>query len=312
MRFAVIGSGAVGSYFGAKLQQANHEVVFVARGGQLRALRERGLTLQQENAEVTLRPVAVTDDITSIGPVDYVLICVKTWQIREIAPALPSLKGNQTRFLTLQNGVEAPQEVAQCVGAAHILGGLVRGFFQMEAPGKVRHVGVQPAIIFGQIEGASTPEARQLLDCLLGADIHAELSEAIDIPLWEKFLLVTSLSGVGAVTRSPIGNIRAYAPTWQLLQDVMQEIVTVAKGRGIPLPDDTIDRTLAFVRTFPPEATTSMQRDIMNGLPSELDAQTGAVVRLGEAAGITTPINRLIYDCLILQERGARQNQDRT
>ncbi len=306
MKFVMLGSGAVGSYFGAKLQLAGHEVVFVARGAHLRALTENGLTLCVGDDETRLFPVTATDDLATIGEADYVLIGVKSWQVDEVAQTLPLLKGPHTRFVTLQNGVEAASVVAKIVGPAQTLSGLVRGFFHMDGPGRVRHVGVQPTIIFGQHDGGHDRPAQDLMAALLAAGVHAELSDDIEAALWEKFLLVTSLSGVGAVTRSPIGEMRTFEPTRQMLGEVMAEIVAVAKSRGVHLSEDAATRTLAFVDTFPPDATTSMQRDLMAGLPSELEAQIGAVVRLGQEAGVPTPINQFIYDSLILQEMRAR------
>ncbi len=150
-------------------------------------------------------------------------------------------------------------------------------------------------------------EALALLDCLTAAGIYAECSDDVEAALWAKFLLVTALSGVGAVTRAPIGDIRACDLTWQLLRDVMAEIVAVARARGVDLPAGIVDRSIAFVETFPPDATTSMQRDLMAGLPSELDAQTGAVVRLGREAGAATPLNATLYASLVLQEQRARE-----
>ncbi len=228
MKFVMVGSGAVGSYFGAKLQMAGHEVVFVARGAHLRALTESGLTLCVGDTETRLFPVTATDDLATIDRADYVLIGVKTWQVDEVAQALPAIKGPDTRFLTLQNGVEAGSTVAAQIGPEQTLSGLVRGFFQMDAPGRVRHVGVQPTIIFGQLDGGRDQPAQDLLAALLAAGVHAELSGDIEAALWEKFLLVTSLSGLGAVTRSPIGEMRTFGPTRQMLAEVMAE----NRGRG--------------------------------------------------------------------------------
>ncbi len=305
MKFVMLGSGAVGSYFGAVLQQTGHEVVFVARGEQLRALRENGLTLRDDGSETRLT-VTATDDVTTLDAVDYVLVSVKTWQLDGIAPMLSALKGERTCFLTLQNGVEAPGFVAEHVGAAQIFGGLARGFFLLEAPGVVRHAGVQPSITFGRMDRQRTPEAEALRDSLTNAGVYALLSDDIEAALWEKFLQVTALSGVGAVTRAPLGEIRGYPPTRRMLEQAMVEIVHVASARNIQLSDDVIERSLAFFDTFPHDSTTSMQRDILNGLPSELEAQTGAAVRLGHAVSVATPINGFIYDSLILQEMRAR------
>lgn len=306
MRFVMVGSGAIGGYFGAQLQLAGHEVVFVARGEQLRAFKEQGLTISAAVGETRLQPVNATDDIPAIGPADYVVIAVKTWQAEAVARHLPALGHVKTRFLTLQNGVEAPGIVGAQVGAERTLGGLVRGFFELEAPGKIRHVGVQPTIIFGQLGGRPTPEAEALLAALHDAGINTELSPDIEAALWEKFLLVTSLSGVGAVTRATIGELRDEPATRRMLRAVMAEIDAVARARGVNLTDDAVERTLAFVETFPPQSTTSMQRDIMNGHPSELEAQTGAVVRLGREVLVATPVSDYLYTSLMLQERRAR------
>lgn len=307
MKFIMVGSGAVGSYFGAKLQQLGHEVVFIARGKQLQALRETGLTLQHDGEHITLT-VNATDDLSAAGAADYVFIAVKTWHVAEIVPQLIHFSDSHTRFLTLQNGVEAAPMVAEVVGEERTFAGLVRGFFQLDAPGLVNHVGVQPTIIFGTLDGERTPQADTLYNILAQTGIHAELSSDIEAALWEKFLLVTALSGVGAVTRSTVGEIRDYEPTHAMLQETMLEILRVGQGRGVNLSDDIPQKLMQFVSTFPYEATTSMQRDIMNGDPSELEAQTGAVVRLGREVAIPTPLNQMIYNSLILQERRARNS----
>ena len=311
MRFVMIGSGAVGGYFGAALQQAGHEVIFVARGAVLRALRERGLTIRREadGTETLLTPVQVTDDIGGIGPADAVLISVKTWQVDAIARQLPALAGPETRFLTLQNGVEAPDVVAAAVGPGRTLGGLVRGFFELDAPGVVRHVAVRPTIIFGPTDGPAGAPEQRLLAALTEAGIYAELAGDIQAALWQKFMMVTALGSVGAVTRTSIGVFRAYPPTLAMLHDVMLEIAQVARARGVALPDTTVEQTMQFVTTFPLETTTSMQRDIIGGRPSELEAQTGAVVRLGAQAGVATPVSALIYHSLALQEHRARGDE---
>ncbi|MCA9914367.1 MAG: 2-dehydropantoate 2-reductase [Anaerolineae bacterium] len=307
MKFIMVGSGAVGSYFGAKLQQLGHEVVFIARGKQLQALRKNGLTLQHDSESITLT-VTATDDLSAAGSADYVFITVKTWHVPEIIPQLTHFSDSHTRFLTLQNGVESAPMVADAVGEERTFAGLVRGFFQLDAPGLVNHVGVQPTIIFGTLDGERTPQAVTLFDILAQTGIHAELSDDIEAALWEKFLLVTALSGVGAVTRASIGEIRDYEPTYEMLKETMLEILHLGQGRGVNLNDGIPEKLMQFVSTFPYEATTSMQRDIMNGLPSELEAQTGAVVRLGREIAIPTPLNQMIYNSLILQERRARHS----
>ncbi|MEO8396031.1 MAG: 2-dehydropantoate 2-reductase [Chloroflexota bacterium] len=305
MKFVMLGSGAVGSYFGAQLQKSGQEVVFVARGKQLQALRDQGLTVRAPEGDTHLPNVSATHDLTAIGQADTVLISVKTWQLDDILPKLLALRGKDTRFLTLQNGVEAHHIVAKVVGIEQTLGGLVRGFFEMEAPGVVRHVGITPTINFGQIDGQRSPQAERLMHALRDAGIQSELAADVEVALWEKFMVVTATGGVSTVARSTIGEVRDYEPTLQMLRDVMGEIAAVGKARGVRMSEDVVERVMIFAANIPHGATTSMYRDIVNGLPSELDAQTGAVVRLGREASVITPINQFIYDSLILQEKRA-------
>jgi 2-dehydropantoate 2-reductase len=307
MRLAIYGSGAVGSFFGAKLSQAGHEVIFIARGAQLEALRSTGLRVEGVDDIFMLSNVRATDNPASIGLVDFVFLAVKTWQVASILPHLGSLLHSESRVLTLQNGVETAGIVAAQIDADRVLTGVVRGFFFMDAPGLVRHLGVQPSIIFGPSTHEADPVAARLCDVLQATGgIYAEIPANIDVALWEKFLLVTAVSGVGALTRQPIGAIRNYAPAYQMLADSMREIYALALARQIPLPADTVERTLDFVASFPPDATASMQRDIMEGRPSELEAQTGAVVRLAAQSGVDVPVNRLVYHSLYLQEAAGR------
>lgn len=306
MRIAIYGSGSLGGYFGAKLALAGNEVTFIARGQQLAALQSNGLTLDGTDEQFTLHPVQATADPAEIGPVEAVLVGVKTWQVEDVAARLGPLLEPHTRVLTLQNGVEAPGQIARQIGPHHVLAGVCRGFFFLEAPGKIRHVGVQPSITFGQLDNSRTPEAENVLAALQGAGIQSSIPADIQVALWEKFLMVTALSGVGAVTRSPIGPILDYPPTRRMLTDAMAEIFAVAMGHQVNLQPNFLESCLAFIETFPPEATTSMQRDWQDGYPSELDAQIGAVVRLGRAANVETPLNEFIYNSLILGERKAR------
>lgn len=308
MRFAMYGAGAVNGYFGVKLALAGHEVAFVARGNTLKRLEQQGLRIESHGEILTLNPLQITDDPASIGAVDFVFVGVKTWQVPEVAAQLTPLIGEDTRVLTMQNGVEAPSEVASVVGEDLVLGGMIRGFFQANTPGVITHVGVEPSITFGQINDQRTQQALTLDETLSEAGIKSIWVSDIQIALWEKFVVVTGLGAVGAVTRSPIGPIRDYPPTAAMLRQVMEESIAVGVGLGVQLRESYLSDMLAFIDTFPPEATTSMQRDWEDGNPSELEAQIGAVVRLSERANIEVPLSRFIYDSLVLSERRARES----
>lgn len=306
-RIAVFGSGAVGGYFGGRLAEAGAHVAFIARGAQLRAIREQGLRVASPAGDFHLHPVLATEHPADVGPVDVVLVGVKAWQVREAAPALRPLVGPDTTVLPLQNGVEAPSELAEALGAEAVLGGLCRIVAAVAEPGLIRHMGVDPVVIFGELGGRRSERVAALksaFDAVTG--VRAEVSDDILAAMWSKFLFICGMSGVGALTRVPIGELRAEPETRALLRNGMEEIAALAAARGIDLGEDVVDRTLAFVDDLPADATASMQRDIMEGRPSELEYQNGAVVRLGEAAGVQTPVNRFIYHSLLPLERRAR------
>ena len=306
MRIAVMGSGAIGGYFGARLARAGEDVVFIARGAQLRALQTGGLRVESGLGDFTVAPVQATDDPRTVGPVDAVLVCVKAWQVPEAAVALRPLLAPATAVVPLLNGVEAVPQLAAVLGPDSVLGGLCVVISEAPAPGLIRHGGAEPSVAFGELDGQRTPRVAQLAAAFARAGVRVEIPADIQAALWEKLLFVAGWGGVGAITRAPVGLLRAWPETRALLAEVMTEIAAVAGARGARLAADMVDAKLAALDALPPGATTSMQRDLMAGRPSELDAQTGAVVRLGAAAGVPTPANRVIYHSLLPQDRQAR------
>jgi 2-dehydropantoate 2-reductase len=307
MRIAIVGAGGVGSYFGGRLAQAGLDVVFIARGKHCEALRARGLKVESTEGDFVLERVRVADDPRQVGKVDVILLCVKAWQVTEAARSLHALISPQTCVVPLQNGVEAPSTLVAELGREHVLGGLCSLIVSVIAPGHVRHAGGAPMIKFGELDNVRSERVERLHQMFSRAQgLTAEIPSDIDAALWEKFIFITGWGGVGALTRAPIGIIRSQPSTRQLLCQVMQEILQVAKARGIALDHRVVDTALNLLDEMPADGTASMQRDIMSRSPSELDAQTGAVVRLGSEAGVDTPINALIYACLLPQELRAR------
>lgn len=307
MKFAVIGSGGVGAYFGGRLAQAGHEVTFLARGAHLTALRERGLRVFSTEGDFEIPAARATDDPSAIGPVDVVLLAVKTWQVGEVAPRLPPLLGKEGAVLTLQNGVEAPDEVARVCGRERVLAGVCRLMSYVAEPGVIRHAGVTPSVEFGEWAGGKSSRAEALREALDGcAGVSAAVSPDIPVALWEKFLFIAPYSAVGAATRKPAGAWRHVKETRALLTAAMNEVVDLARARGVNVAREAVDRTLAFTDKLPAEATASMQRDLLEGRPSELEAQTGAIVRLGREAGVPTPANAFLYAVLLPSERLVR------
>ena len=307
MQIAVFGTGAVGGYFGGRLAQVGEDVQFIARGGHLAAIREHGLSVASVEGDFVIQPARVTDEPSAVGAVDVVLLGVKAWQVAEAAEAMRPLVGSRTLIVPLQNGIDAPELLLEVFGATHVLGGLCRVMAYVATPGHIRHIGAAPYIAFGELDGSSSQRTEALRQAFSRArGVTAEIPSDIRTAMWSKFLFIAAMSGVGALTRAPIGVIRSEPESRRLLQRALEEIYAVAVGNRIALPADSVEKTLAFIDTLPPDGTASMQRDIMQGRPSELESQVGAVVRLGERLGIEVPLHRRIYAALLPLEQRAR------
>jgi 2-dehydropantoate 2-reductase len=306
MRIAVFGTGAVGGYFGGRLAACGEDVTFIARGETLRALRRNGLRVESIKGDFTVHPAKATDEPTEVGAVDAVLVTVKAWQVGDIAPAVRDLVGRQTVVVPLENGVEAPDQLAAVLSAGPVAGGVCRIVAFQVAPGHIRHAGLEPTVAFGELDGRHSERLQLLRRAFERAGVEATIPPDIGVAMWEKFLFISSLSGLGAITRATAGVLRTVPETRRMLEQALAEVVAVAKAKGILLPTDAAARTMAFIDALPPDATASMQRDMVAGMPSELEAQNGAVVRLGQAVGVPTPLHAFLYDSLLPQELRAR------
>jgi 2-dehydropantoate 2-reductase len=307
MRIAVFGSGGVGGYFGGRLAQAGEDVVFIARGAHLEAMRAGGLRVDSIKGDFVAKPVSATADPADAGPVDVILVGVKAGQVEEAANAMRPMVGENTFVVPLQNGVEAPTRLAAVLGREHVLGGLCAVMTYVAAPGHSCHAGIEPVIQFGELDNRKSPRVEALERTFANAQgLRAIVPADIEAAMWQKFLFIAGWGAVGAVTRAPAGVLRERAETRQLIIQAVKEIYDVARARNVSLGPEIIDKTMQTVDALPDGGTASMQRDIMGGRPSELDTQTGAVVRLGREAGVETPINTVIYAALLPLELRAR------
>lgn len=306
MRIAVFGAGGVGGYFGGRLAQAGEEVIFIARGEHLRAMQTNGLRVDSIKGDFTVQSVQATDDPNRVGVVDMILVAVKAWQVAEAAPMMKPMVGEETGVIWLGNGVDAPAQLAAELGAEHVLGGLTQISAIIAAPGHIRHVGIEPLVAFGEMDGRLSRRVEALRQAFERAGVKVATPADIQAAMWEKFVFIASISGVGAVTRAPAGVLRSVPETRQMLQQAIAEVTQVARARKIHLPEDIIAKTLAFIDGMAPGVLASMQRSIMEGRPSELGAQNGAVVRMGLEVGVPTPVHEFIYASLLPQELKAR------
>lgn len=307
MKIAVFGSGAVGCYLGGRLTQSVDEVIFIARGKHLQAMKDNGLKVDSINGDFIVNPVRATDNPEDVGIVDMVLVTVKAWQVSDAAKSMKPMVGPETCVLPIQNGVEAPSQLAAILGDEHILGGLCAFISYVVEPGHICHAGTDPIIRFGELDNSRSDRVNLLNDVFeRTSGITSNIPSDINVAMWQKFLLITAWSGLGAITRVPVGIFRSQPETRQLLEKTMIEIYDVARARNIDLPENVIAKTLEFIDALPSGGTASMQRDIMDGKPSELESQAGAVVRLGQEIGIDTPVSNFIYSSLLPMERQAR------
>lgn len=306
MRIAVFGTGGVGGYFGGRLARTGEDVHFIARGEHLRAIQTDGLRVDSILGDFIVKPAQASHEPSQVGVVDVVILGVKAWDVPNAAQAMRPMVGNQTFVVPLENGVDAPEQLASVLGKEHIMGGLCQISAFIAGPGHIRHVGIEPFVAFGELDGRPSQRAEGLLQVLEAAGVKAAIPPDIQVSMWEKFLFIATVSGLGAVTRAPADIYRSLPETRQMLIAAFEEIVALARARGVMLPEDTVEKRLAFVDNLPDGLLASMQRDILEGKPSELSSQNGAVVRMGAELGVPTPVHAFIYNCLLPQELRAR------
>ncbi len=301
MRIAVLGSGGIGGYHGALLARGGHDVAFIARGAHLEAMQRRGLTVRTPEGESTI-PVTALADTESVGAVDVVLFCVKSYDTAPAAHALAPLMAPDTAVLTLQNGVDNVEVIASIIGSEAVLAGAVYVALQLVGPGLILRTGGDGKIAFGELTGHVTERVQRIAGAFQQSGIPHDVSADIQRVLWEKFLFITGVGGVTALARAGVGPILASPEGRALLTASCAEIVAVAEATGTPLRKDAVDAVIKQAATLPPQWRSSMARDLEEGRRVEVDALSGAVVRRGLAHGISTPVHHTIAACLSLHQ----------
>jgi 2-dehydropantoate 2-reductase len=305
MRVAVIGTGGIGGPYGASLAKAGADVIFVARGAHLAAIRENGLRIEGDRGETNIRPAQATDNIAGIGTVDIVLCCVKLWDLEVVAEQIRAILGPHTAVIPLQNGIDAAERLTAILGGESVMGGVAFVTGAIVAPGLIRQTGSYQRMTFGEFDGRISERGRRLRDLCQAAGFEGVPSLDIMVPVWEKFILLVPLSGLNAVTRLPLGKWRDDSDLLALYEAALRETVSVGLAEGVRLPSDSVDRTLAQMRSMPPHHTTSMGNDLIRGNRLELPWFAGKVVDLGRRHGINTPVNGFIYAALKPYAHGA-------
>tara|TARA_R110002051_G_scaffold126358_1_gene199885 strand:- start:4456 stop:5385 length:930 start_codon:yes stop_codon:yes gene_type:complete len=309
MKILIYGIGGVGGYFGGKLAQTEHQVTMIARGAHLKAVQENGLTIQSVTGDFTTNPHLATDDLSQIEIPDLVIFGVKSWQLQDAATALLPYTDADTIFLPLQNGANNAEKLCEVIPAKQVLSGLCRMISFVAGPGVISNPDVAPSLLFGESDNKSSKRTQDILHIFQQAGINAGIPDNIQVAIWQKFLFISMISGIGGLTRATIGEMRERPYILDLILKTAQEVQAIAKAKGILLPSETIENAFAALHRQAYGTTASTQRDIMDGKPSELDNFNGYIVQEGKNLGIPTPVNELIYELLLPQERRARSKE---
>jgi 2-dehydropantoate 2-reductase len=287
----------VGGYFGARLAASGADVIFLARGAHLEALRTRGLRLESPKGDLHLERVTATDDPSTVGPVDVVLFAVKLYDMVSAIRLLPPLLGKETVVVPLQNGVDAVATLMAAIDPSHVAGGVAYISAVVDEPGVIRHTAMD-RLLFGERDGSSSPRLERLLEACRAAGFQATLSDRVDVEIWSKFVRLSVLSGMTSVTRAPIGPLRDDPDLMAMLQAAALEAMAVARKKGVPLPSGVFDEAVTMIQNLPAQTKSSMLEDLERGRRLELPWLSGAVVRIGREVGVETPIHRFIETVL--------------
>jgi 2-dehydropantoate 2-reductase len=304
MRIAIMGSGGVGGYFGGRLAAAGQDVAFIARGDHLAALRQRGLAIRSALGDASLSPVRASDDPAAIGPVDLVIFTVKLYDTDEAAEAVRPLIGPDTGVVTFQNGITGPEVLVGKLGAKHVVGGVARISAVIAEPGVIRHTGTIAELLFGELDGGSSPRVEALAAALEEAGVRHIVSDDIRRDIWDKMVFLSTFAGLTSLLRLPIGPIRGDPETRRLLRDGLAEAHAVAQAAGVRLPEDLVDRTLERIDGLPYEGKSSMLHDLERGGRLEVVWLSGTIARMGKDLRIATPTHALIATALKLHAEG--------
>lgn len=297
MRIAVMGAGSIGGYFGAMLSRGGNRVTLIARGPHLDAIVHHGLKVVTDDGEFTVRCEA-TDEPQRVGPVDLVLLTVKTYQNQQALPAMLPMLGQETAVLCLQNGIDSYQVAARQLGKERVLPGAAYIEASIEGPGVIRQTGKVVQIVFGEPDGGESERGQRILETLVRSGIPARLSGDIQQTLWSKFLFIATMAGATALSRQTMAQLMPL-PEWRrVIVGCMREIEAVGRAAGVALDPRIVENTLDYIEGSLEQMHGSMHADILAGRPLELEALNGAAVRAGRAANVPTPINDVIYAML--------------
>jgi 2-dehydropantoate 2-reductase len=307
MRFTIVGSGAVGGYYGAKLARAGHEVTFVARGAHLEAMQKRGLVVRSPVGDFTVAARAVKDP-SDAAPCEVAIFAVKAYSNRDALPLLARAVGSSGLALTLQNGVDSVEEVAAAVDRGRVLGGSTYIATALVEPGVIEQTGTHRRIVFGEVFGESprvSDRVRAIHEAFAAADIESDPVPDARVPIWEKYCYLAPFAAFTGSTRLPIGPIWTDPVIRRRFGEAVDEVEAVARAEGVDVPRGMATRVADYIAAIPGTTRSSLLIDLQQGKPIEVEALLGALVRRAEQRQVAVPIMSTLYAVLKAHATGA-------
>ena len=307
MKVAILGSGAVGGYFGAKLARSGQDVTFIARGAHLEAIRSKGLEVKSATLGDFQVHAAAESDTAKVGPVDLVIVSVKAYDNATALPMLTPMIGPETVVLTLQNGVDSVNEVAAAAGERHVLGGTTYVATALEGPGLIVQTGVHRSIIFGEVfgdRGRITPRVQAIADIFAAADIQVTPVADARVPIWDKFVYLVAFSGFTGASRLSIGHLWKFPQVQEMFYATSREIAAIAKAEGVTISANRFETLTEYMDNIPFSTRSSLLIDLAQGKRIEVEALQGAAVRRAQKLGVPVPITATLYAVLKAWESG--------
>ncbi|HEY9716958.1 MAG TPA: 2-dehydropantoate 2-reductase [Trichormus sp.] len=305
MKIAMMGTGGVGGVFGARLAESGEDVSFIARGSNLKAIKENGLLVVSDKThELLIKPAKVTADPSEVGPVDYIFLSVKLWDTEAVAPILKPMIGENTAIISLQNGIGKDGVLQKLYHQKNVVGGVAYVAAFIMRPGVIEQRGTRQKLVFGEFTRVQSERLLRLKDACKRANINSVVSDDIERDLWEKFIVLIAMSAVTAATRTTIGTVRSEPLSRELLLEAMHEAAAIANAKNIKVSDDIVERQMDYLDSLAPEVSSSMHHDIEQGNRLELPWLSGTVVQLGKELGIPTPANKALAGVLMPHAMG--------
>jgi 2-dehydropantoate 2-reductase len=302
MKVAVMSAGGVGGYYGALLAGQGHDVSFVARGSHLAAIRQNGLTIRSVHGDLAVRPARATDEPRTIGPVDWILFAVKTYDTEAATEAISPMLRDGTCVITFQNGVESADRIGNIIGRERVVVAPTQIVSNIAEAGVIWQRSQFRVLTVGEAQPGLTPRIEQIASAFRSTGVDASASPDVRKPLWHKFVFIASIAGLASVARVAPFELLQLPEDRETLRQAMQEVFEVGVSRGVPMDSDIVERQYRFCLNLAPGQKASMQLDLEQGKRLEIDAMSGAVVRLGAMHGIATPVHRTLYAALKVQD----------